>query len=192
MTNSVSEECNNQLDEVETGCDEIETIPISYAIEVNRNELNEIQYAIPCNNNNNNNNRQVAEKKEIILNINKTTLCLCFLNLPYVFKNFGFYIIRVGTMMMCQYYGVFKCNECVLNIYIGETLVSLFLIRPLLLFMWYHYNSFFILSFEFFQIPFEIVLMIQLNTLRKKINEQNIIPLASHNEDNIVYVVNAE
>ena len=120
MTTSVTSECNNQLDDVETMNDEIDTTPISYAIEVNNtNELNEIQYAIPCNNHNI--NRRVSEKKEIILSINKTTLLLCVLNLPYVFKNFGFYLLRVGIMMMCQYYGVLKCNVCVLKIYIGET-----------------------------------------------------------------------
>lgn len=158
----------------ESNNDESHVLPVLRATEVFENNDMEIQYAVPYHS-----DRRLIEKK-LLLCINKLTLILCILNLPYIFKSFSFYLLRVGFMIFCQYYGVLKENTCILNSYILETIFSLFIVRPILIIMWCHYNSFFILSFECFQIPFESILMVKLNIVRKKRIMQNSIPLANH------------
>ena len=160
---------------------DIRDIPVCEAVEINVN--NEMQHAIPYSS-----NRQFIEK-ELILSINKLTIFVCILNLPYIFKNFGIYLLRSGSMVICQYYGVFKENICVINVYIGELLINMFFIRPILLVVWFHADSLIILLFECFLIPFESMLLIKIINLRNKIIEYNQIPIAHHSDNNIAVLV---
>ena len=83
-------------------------ISMSHATEVvnnnnnNNNNNDNIQYAVPYNN-----EIQIIDQS-LIIRINKLTILLCVLNLPYIFMNFGFYILRISFMMICQYYGIYK------------------------------------------------------------------------------------
>ena len=88
-------------------------------------------------------------------------------------------------MMTCQYFGVFKGCLCITNTYIGGVLVNMFFIRPILLAGLYNDNKSFILLNEIIQIPFESMLLIKINILRKKLKENEEIPIAQHNNDDI-------
>ena len=45
--------------------------------------------------------------KELILNINQLTVLLAILNIPYLFTNLFFYILRVGFMVGYTYHAIF-------------------------------------------------------------------------------------
>ena len=141
-------------------------------------ENSEIQYAIPYYP-----NRRLIDK-DLLLSINKLTILMCILNLPYIFKNFAIYLFRSGVIVTCQYYGVLKENICIINVYIGEILINMFFIRLILLVVWVHYDELFILLIECFQIPFEGLLLIKLINLRKNIIHYDSLPIAIHSENN--------
>ena len=150
-------------------------IVISQAVEIIGIDTScDLQHAIPYSH-----NREMVDK-ELLLDLNKLTTLLCLLNLPYLFKVFAFYVIRISFMLVCQYFGVFKKTIFVTNGYIGGCLINMFFIRPLLLITWFHLKQPLIFSFECFQIPFESILIIKLNILRKKIQECETIPIAQH------------
>ncbi len=150
-------------------------IPISQAVEIIDIDTScDVQNAIPYSY-----NREVVDK-ELLLNLNKLTSLLCLLNLPYLFRVFAFYVIRISFMLVFQYFGVFKSTICATNGFIGGCLINMFFIRPLLLVTWFHLKQPLMFSFECFQIPFESILIIKLNILRKKIQECEPIPIAQH------------
>lgn len=180
---------NGNIEDIENlGNTENSELAITQAIEiVDETERSQTQYAVPYY------PERRPIDKELIVTINKLTIFLAILNMPYLFTNFLFYVLRVGFMIFCQYHGVFKGSIYAVNAYTWEVLVSLFFIRPLLLAMWYHYDSYFMLSSECFQIPFELILLLKLKTLRKKITEyDDIIPLASHNNSDVAIAVHME
>tara|TARA_B100000475_G_scaffold200935_1_gene186687 strand:- start:679 stop:1245 length:567 start_codon:yes stop_codon:yes gene_type:complete len=167
----------------DTNCQDIERIqelPVSYLVEVNSDTSDDdIQYAVQYN------HIRVIPDRKLLLTINKLTTMLSLFNLIYIFDNIFLYIMRVGFMMTCQYFGVFKGCLCITNTYIGGVLVNMFFIRPILLAGLYNDNKSFILLNEIIQIPFESMLLIKINILRKKLKENEEIPIAQHNNDDI-------
>ena len=184
---NLNETTNDATTLEENTSNEQDEIPISRAVEVvNINVDEELNYAIPCN------NEILIIDKSLLITINKLTILLSILNLPYIFTNFAFYLLRVMFIMICRHYSVNKNTICATNIYIGGVLVDIFFIKPLVIGLWIIDKNVIMLIFECFQLPFEVMLFTRLVLLRKKIKRYSLIPMARHSNSELAVATYAD